>query len=312
MKQSVLFPAKRPIVFADGLGVDSTGELILLRNLGIIPDLILFADTGAEKQETYDYEQNRQAWLKKNGFPPLIVVRYVPKDFKNWPPYYTLEDNCLTNGTLPGISFGPASCSIKWKQQPQNSYCKSWQPAKDCWDSGEKVIKLIGFDAGPIDRRRTFPETDSGRGMYEYRYPLVEAGWDRQRCIEEIKKEGEEVPPKSSCFFCLAMKTHEVDKLPANYLRRIVRMEARAKPRLHTCEGLWRSTVKGCRGATPRPGSMTDYIRSKGLLPQDEVDEIWENTPKDIVEFQEGYSESIANGSEMSTETQKKDYRSIS
>lgn len=303
----------QPKVVAYGLGVDSTAMLTGLARRGIRPDLILFADTGSEKEETYNYEPVMQDWLKREGFPPIIVVRYIPKNFKNWPPYYTLEDNCLTNGTLPGISFGPPSCSIKWKQAPQNAYCDEWQPARDCWAAGEKVTKMIGFDAGPIDRRRTFPKTDSGRGRYDYLHPLIEWGWDREECKRQIAAAGLPVPPKSSCWFCCAMKPWEVDALPADKLRRIVRMEARANPRLRTCEGLWRSTVKGTRGGTPKPGSMTKYIRDKGMLPPEEIDHIWNTTPQDIIEYQEGYAAALESGkvTEFVEANASKDYRSL-
>ena len=59
---------------------------------------------------------------------------------------------------------------------------------------------------------------------------------------------------------------------------------ARAKgwPRgegLPLIEGLWRRRVKGCRGAVPKPGSMTEYIREKGLLPSREIDRLIAATP---------------------------------
>jgi hypothetical protein len=42
-------------VVAYGMGVDSTAMLIGLEQRGIRPDLILFADTGSEKPDTYLY-----------------------------------------------------------------------------------------------------------------------------------------------------------------------------------------------------------------------------------------------------------------
>ena len=43
-------------------------------------------------------------------------------------------------------------------------------------------------------------------------------------------------------------------------------VEARAAPRLHTVEGLWRRSTRA------RPGSMTAFIRDEHLLPADEID----------------------------------------
>src|SRR6516162_3747943 len=142
----------QPFVVAYGMGVDSTAMLIGLSGIGIRPDLILFADVGGEKDETYAYQ--------------TIM--------------------------------------------------------------------------------------------------------DRERCKEEIRVAGLPVPPKSSCFFCPAMKPQEIDKLPIHLLRRIVIMEARAKPRLTDIDGLWRKGCKGSAAAWPGPvpsrstsGSTVFFLRKK-------------------------------------------------
>lgn len=59
--------------------------------------------------------------------------------------------------------------------------------------------------------------------------------------------------------------------------------EARARPRLRVVEGLWRSTVKGARGAEPRPGSMTAFIRKEGLL---DAEAISEAAPRSLTRWQ--------------------------
>lgn len=62
------------LVVAYGMGVDSTAMLVGLHQRGVRPDLILFADTGGEKPETYAYLPIIQAWLERVGFPPVVVV----------------------------------------------------------------------------------------------------------------------------------------------------------------------------------------------------------------------------------------------
>lgn len=281
---------RQPLVVSYGLGVDSTAMLIGLHQKGIKPDLILFANTGGEKPETYDYFNVIGRWLQKVGFPPVIVVGYRPKNFKNWPPYYTLEDNCLTNGTLPSLAFGFKSCSLKWKVAPQNKYMKSWEPAIKTWEAGFKVIKAIGFDASPADARRRNHVGSQDDPQYEYIYPLQDWNWDRERCKQEIRGQCLPIPPKSSCFFCPAMKPAEVDELQPDLLQRIVKMEARAKPRLTTTEGLWRKTTKA------KPGMITEYIRQKGLLKSEDIDRLIAAVPEDIVGYQAGYALAKAEG----------------
>jgi hypothetical protein len=278
--------------------------LIGLHQRGIRPDLILFADVGSERQTTYDYLPIMNAWLTSVGFPQVTVVRYQPKDFKHWPPYEGLYENCLTNVTLPSISYGMAACSSKNKIDPQNKFLASWEPARCAWANGQKVRKAIGFEDTPHEQRRakkgcaTFAVQTDEKDKYELWFPLQEWHWDLDRCIREIQAAGLPVPGKSSCFMCAAMKTWEVTELAEvdpDKLRRIVILEARVRGRhleyakakgwprgegVPLVEGLWRRSVKGCRGATPRPGSMTEYIRQQHLLPAAEIDALIAATPQ--------------------------------
>lgn len=309
----------RPLLVAYGMGVDSTAMLIEMARRRIMPDAILFANTGGEKEGTTDYKAVMNRFLQRQGMPQVTTVRYVPRKFKNYPPYDTLETNCLSNGTLPSLAFGFKSCSIKWKAAPQEAWVNDWEPAKKCWARGKRVLKFIGYDAGPKDMRRRNHAGDLEDPKYEYRYPLIDWNWDRERCIDEIIKEqlpgwdpeylvlvndaladGDYrriasikmrwierggIPVKSSCFFCPAMKGWEVAMLPADGLRRIVAMEARAKPRLETCEGLWRKATK------TKPGSISEFIEQKGLLPADEIRAIQHAVPKDLVQRVEDWRE---------------------
>ncbi len=311
----------RPFVWAYGLGVDSTAGIIGCWERGIKIDAILHANVGSEKPETRAYLPVFQAWLARVGLPPVIEVRYEAKNFKHWPPYRTIGENALTNGTLPSLAFGFKSCSMKWKITPQNEWTAGWPPAIEAWARGEKVTKAIGYDAGPRDGQRYVKVKDGLDPAYHYVYPLIEWGWDRERCKLEIAKVGLPVPPKSACYFCPATHPEELHLLQPFQLRGIVAMEARAKPRLMAywtqeqvdqynkdrqarwersdrkkkpptpakvgqgCAGLWRKASK------KKPAMMTDYIRAQGLLPASEIDAIWTAVPKDLIQFQEAFSE---------------------
>lgn len=274
-----------PVIAAYGAGLDSTAMIIEWVSLGYRLDAVLFADTGGEKPETYAFLVFFKAWLAERGIP-LYVVRYTPKNFKNFPAYSTLEENVLTNGTLPSIVFGRGTCSLKWKVAPQHSWAKQWAPAIETWARGVHVIKLIGYDCSPADNKRYKNAATIDDPHYLNVYPLRAWGWTRVICDARIRAEGIIPPPKSACWFCSSQRPEELDQLPPVFLRRIVLMEARAKPRLRNVDGLWRSAVKGTRGATPHPGSMTEYIRQKGLLPSDEIDAIIALAPADLLAFQ--------------------------
>src|SRR3954466_7257577 len=97
-----------PLVVAYGLGVNSTAMLVEFVRRKIVPDLILFADTGGEKPETYQYLPVIERYLEGGKVPPGVTVRYEPKTA----PYRTLEAQCLHTGTLPSLAYGGKSCSM--------------------------------------------------------------------------------------------------------------------------------------------------------------------------------------------------------
>ncbi len=323
MNQSTLVfgIVKVPLVVCCGVGVDSVAILVGYYKRGIRPDLVIFADVGAERQATYDYIKILNAWLRAAWGMELTIVQYKAKDFKHWPHYHTIEENILTNISLPAIAYGGHSCSKKWKIDPQNKWLNQWQPAIDCWAAGGKVKKAIGFEDSPHERGRTkrcstFAVQADEKEKYDLIFPLQEWGWDRERCKKEIAESGlVTVPSKSSCYFCTAMKPWEVNELPEDKLKRIVIIEARtAKRHLDYAEnrakekgvpwngkplteGIWRKRVKGMRGSIAKPGSITEYIREKGLLPSLEVDRLIAATPthhlfqKDITNWQDWLQE---------------------
>lgn len=322
---------RQPLIVAYGLGVDSTAVLVELYKRGIRPDAILFADTGDEKQETYDYLPVINKWLRSVGFPEVTVVRYQPLNFKNWPPYATLGENCLTNGTLPSLAFGFKSCSLKWKVVPQNKWTDTWPMAVDYWQAGGKVLKIIGYDASPKDMKRYAHAQGMEDAKYKYWYPLVEWGMDRDACKNAIRSVGLPVPPKSACKFCPAIQPSELLDYRKEYLRYIVIMEARAKPRLEGCmtaeqlqkdferkykvwqeniataqgkrlkqlldnEPELKKTGAGCAGlwrkqTKNRPAMITDFIRSHGLLPDEEISFLQQKAPEEIIHSQVAFAD---------------------
>ena len=269
-----------PVVLAYGIGVDSTALIVELVARGQKPDLVLSADTGVEKPATYAYLDVIRPWMDAHDIRHELVS-YTPKRFKHWPPYYGLLEMCLTNATLPSKSLGGSSCSLKYKKAPQDAFLAGWQPAKDAWARGQRVIRLIGYDAGPRDTLRANHALSIDDPLYDCRYPLREWGWDREACEARIVAAGLPVPPKSACWLCIANRPQEIRELPRWCLRLIVLVEARAAPRLHTVEGLWRRSTKA------RPGRMTDFIRAEGLLPAREIDRIWRDAPVDLIRFQD-------------------------
>lgn len=223
------------LVVSFGGGVDSTALLVELKNRGIRPDLILFADTGGEKPETYAHVRTVSFWCLTVGFPAVTTVRYIPTRS----PYATLEGECIKNETLPSLAFGMKSCSLKWKVTPQQRYVKKHFP-------GAAITWAIGLDASPADEKRC--KTYAAKAVEGDRrwYPLQDWGFNRDKCKEIIRREGLPVPPKSSCFFCPAMKKDEIIQLKETHPglhQRALTIEQNAidgKHNLKTTKGLGR------------------------------------------------------------------------
>lgn len=250
-----VLPPQAPLVVAYGMGVDSTALLIGLAQRGVRPDLILFADTGGEKPETYLYAPIIQQWLRDVGFPQLQVVRYTPR----FADYDTLYGNCRQNETLPSPAFGRKSCSLKWKRQPQDHYVRHWAPAQAAWSAGLKVRKLIGFDAGESPRRYADRGDDP---HYENWYPLMDWGWDRPACRRIIADVGLPVPVKSACFFCPAMKKPEIVQLAVqspDLMDRALTLEDGFRQGKH-----WRGDLGSTRGLGRR-FAWREFAAQRGL-----------------------------------------------
>lgn len=208
-----------------GSGVDSTAVLVALREANIRPDIITFADTGAEKPETMLHLKRMNEVLSAWQWPLIDVCKKktLPSTV-----YNDLYGNCTDNETLPSLAFGMKSCSIKWKQIPQDQFIKGVKaglnrhPPHPIWVkaqlTGQRIVKLIGYDCGKADMRRSKkpPPADAD---FDYIYPLQIIGWARQDCVSAITESlgADMVPIKSACYFCPASKTWELFWLAANH-----------------------------------------------------------------------------------------------
>lgn len=215
------------IIVSFGSGTNSTAMLVGMHERGINPDAILFADTGAERPDTYCHLKQVNKWLGGIGFPLIITVKE----------HVTLEQDCINRNALPSLAYGFKTCSQRWKIRPQERWLKQWEPAIGVWASGQRITKAIGIDADEPQRARKYDDD-----KFNSWYPLLDWDWGRDECVEAIERAGLPQPGKSSCFFCPSMRPTEVRQLNQQYpelAERALAMEAGAD--LTNVKGLGRS-----------------------------------------------------------------------
>lgn len=208
------------IVVSFGGGTNSTAMLIGMKERGITPNLIIFADTGGEKPHTYEHIKIVSNWCLDNGFPSITTVRNEKPSRKGG-----LEQMCLAANSLPSIAYGFKTCSLMFKKEPADDYLKS--------RGITEFERWIGIDMGELHRAKPYEGT---------KYPLIEWGWDRDECVAAIKRAGLPQPGKSACFFCPSSKKNEIKQLRVDYpelAARAVAMEKNAD--LTSIKGLGRN-----------------------------------------------------------------------
>ena len=198
--------------------------IVALKAAGIRPDVITFADTGGEKKLTIAHLHRMNTLLKTWGWPLIEICK---KQTLASTGYTDLYGNCMKNQTLPSLAFGMKSCSIKWKQTPQDQFLMGvhrgpnkraphplWMQAQS---TGQRIVKLIGYDCSKADMRRS-KNLAAADADFDYLYPLQLIKWARPDCVSAISSAlgADMVPVKSACFFCPASKQWELFWLAAH------------------------------------------------------------------------------------------------
>jgi hypothetical protein len=229
------------LVVSFGGGVNSGAMLIGLRDRGLRPDAIFFADTASEMPATYEFVEAFSIHIQTWNFPP---IERVFKTYKGQ--FEGLEKASLRLKTLPGLAFGTRSCSMKYKGEVLDRALRIGAK-KHGWHLPAR--KAIGYDAGEPWRAQKVSQSPK---LWTAWYPLVEWGWTRDECIEILSEEGFK-PPKSSCFFCPAMKKGEIIALAEShpeFMERALAIEDTAQA--NTTRGLggtfkWREILNADR-----------------------------------------------------------------
>ena len=141
-------------------------------------DEVVFADTGGEVPETYDYLPIATAYLEARGIPFRIVANRIKgRD---------LYDTCWSRKVIPSALWRWATRDFKVR--PIFQYYRSLKA---------HINQYVGIAWDEVDRMK-----DSRADYVTNVYPLIDWKMTRADCIALIESEGLAVPVKSGCFFC--------------------------------------------------------------------------------------------------------------
>lgn len=148
------------------------------------PDVIVFADTGREKQSTWDYmEEIIKPQLDKIG----LELEIAGHDLSKVDLYAYNGDLLIPVFTKTG-KF-PTFCSDEWKQRVVMRYLRS---------KGVKKCQVwLGFSTDEAKRAKPF-----NRKWFERRFPLLELGMSREDCISLLREMKWPIPLRSACYMC--------------------------------------------------------------------------------------------------------------
>ena len=159
-----------------GAGVNSTALLVLKSQGKVDFECAVFADTGGEHPETYQYlEQIIKPFCSFHKIPLAIVKRGGLED---------LYEYSLKRKIIPTRMF--RSCTDNFKIRVLKKYVFKNYPK-------EIIDWVIGISAEEKKRAK------SGCGNC---YPLLDLGIDREGCKKIIQDAGLPLPIKSGCYFC--------------------------------------------------------------------------------------------------------------
>ncbi|MHC4395643.1 MAG: phosphoadenosine phosphosulfate reductase domain-containing protein [Planctomycetota bacterium] len=202
-------------IISYGGGVNSTAMTLLLLKQQKPIDYILFADTGEEKPETYQFVEVFDQYLKDKHSLSITIV----KPMVDGKPQ-TLSEYCQKHVILP--SFHWRFCTDKFKIRPIRSFLKLVFERSEASvaSKSESFVEYIGFDTGEWERIKKSRWRDT-----TYVYPLIDEDIHRIDCECIIRQHGLPIPPKSSCYFCPFTKPQELAELQEKHPDLIAKMQ---------------------------------------------------------------------------------------
>jgi len=174
-------------VLSYGGGVNTTALMVMLVRKEMPFDVAVFADTGGEIPETYQYLDVAQRYLERHGVE-FKVVRSKSG---------TLYDTCKRRNVIPSKIWRWSTRD--YKITPIHAYYRSL---------GTHIREYMGIAYDEVGRMKASKED-----YITSEFPLIDWKMTREDCIAVIKSAHLPLPVKSGCYFCPFQDQHRWKEL---------------------------------------------------------------------------------------------------
>ena len=234
-------------VISHGMGQDSATMLARICSGLDKPKgrlLVIWADTGGEKPETYAYAERIQRRLKELEIAHVFIR---PGSEYHQPAWPSVLGRFEATGTIAMRSV--RACTDKGKLVPIYNALDAWiqkeygikgnaggrgkLAIKEFARTHGKITVSLGFAAGE-EKRKAKSEKAMKSAPRWFRdsitkiYPLITAGLNRAGCQNQLKELGWEIPLPSFCWFCPFSQKHDLawlDRKHPDLLKRMITLE---------------------------------------------------------------------------------------
>jgi hypothetical protein len=246
-----------------GAGVQSTTMVLMAAHGEItpMPDIAIFADTGAEPDYVYDHLR----WLQSDNVLPFPVrIVKATKDDGN----IVTGINKMVAGqrwaSIPAFvegSDGRAApvrrqCTSEYKIEPIRREVRQLAGLYKKRSPDHVVVRQwIGISTDEIQRMKP-----SNEGWIENYHPLIEHNVSRMDCYRWMRQHGYPRPPKSACYFCPYHSDHawlELKRHHPEEFQKAVEID--------------RTIRQGAPETETRKGTKPMYLH-RSLIPLEEID----------------------------------------
>ena len=209
------------VYFSFGGGVQSTAIQLLIHfeperieeACGCLPRFSIFADTGAEMKATHLHVARMEAMgLFERSHLKRVNNGSILKDTRrNWSnrsfiPVFTRN----VDGT---VSMLKRKCTSEFKIKPIERFIRGLVGLRKGERGKSRSVRLmLGISIDEAHRMR-----DNNTKLFQNVYPLIELGWDRQKCKEYALEKLGYIPEKSRCFMCPFISPQDWQSIKKNF-----------------------------------------------------------------------------------------------